>query len=555
MIAKRSLMKRNNFLQVICCIKWRSILIASMFLSSLILSRAYAMPPDKTLVYCSESSPRGFDPAQSITAVEYSAGASTIYNRLIEFERGTTNIGAGLATYWDISPDGLEYTFYLRRGVKFHTTRFFTPTREFNADDVLFTFERMRDSTHPFFKSYSVSYPYFTNLGFDKEITKIEKLDQYTVRFTLKSVNAPFLMAFGLPFASILSAEYAEQLLNASKAADINQHPIGTGPFVFVDYTKDTSIRFDGNSDYWKPEDVKVSKLLFLITLDPAVTVQKLKNHECHVMSYPNPSELDFIRTDPSLRLLSQSGLNLSYLVYNVSNKPLDNLLVRRALDMAINKKAIIKAVFHQRDDAAQIAHTLIPPALWPYVRTLEAESFDLEKAKTLLAQAGYPKGFSISLWTIPVPRPYNPNPRLTAEMIQADWSKIGVKANIVSHEWGEYIKQAREGKHDALLMGWVGNVDLDNWFGVLLTCGATSGSNFSKWCNRPFDDLVKKARKTIDPMQREIFYKEAEQIFRHELPLTPIWHATIYQPINKKVTNFKINPLSAVLFTGVSLE
>lgn len=543
----------------VSCFRVAFIDLAVLFLFAFIFP-AYASLPNKALVYCSEGTPAGFDPAQFTTSVEYTVSAFTVHNRLVEFKRGSTKIGPGLAAHWDISPDGLRYTFYLRRDVKFHTTSYFRPTREFNADDVLFTFERMRNPNHPFRKAYPAPVPYFVNLGLDKEITKIEKLDLYTVRFTLKSANAPFLTNLGLAFASILSAEYADQLLKAGKASNINWWPVGTGPFIFRSYTKETEaedalIRFDGNLDYWKPADVQVSKLVFAIVPDVTERIRKLKRNECQVISYPRPTDLAVIEADPKLELLSQPGLNLSFLAYNVLHPPLDNVLVRRALDLAINKKAIVEATFYGRKDAAQIANAPIPPAVWFYDATLEDESFDLERAKALLTQAGYPKGFSLSLWTLPVQRPYNPNSRLTAEMIQADWAKIGVKAKIVTHRWSQYIKYAHDGEHDALLIGWTGNSDPDDWLGVLLACNAMGGSNYSKWCHPAFEALIKAARQTNNMTERAILYQEAQRIFKRELPFTPIAHATIYQPINKNVTNFKINPLCAILFTGVGLK
>ena len=265
--------------------------------------------PDKTLVFCSEGSPAGFDTAQFTTSVEFTAGSYTVYNRLIEFAHGSTDIEPGLAEKWDVSQDGLTYTFHLRHGVKFQTTSFFKPTREFNADDVVFTYQRMLDPEQPFRKAYTVPFPYFTDLGLAKNITKVEKLDPYTVRFTLKEVDAPFLQQIAMPFASILSAEYADQLLKAGKASDMNLYPVGTGPFIFRSYTKDDSIRFDGNPDYWKPGVVRISKLIFAITVDPAVRLQKLKRGECQVMSYPRPGDIPAVKADASLAIPSQVGL------------------------------------------------------------------------------------------------------------------------------------------------------------------------------------------------------------------------------------------------------
>lgn len=229
------------------------------------------------LVFCSEGSPAGFDPGQYTTGTDFDASAETMFNRLTQFERGGTAVIPGLATKWDISEDGLTYTFHLREGVKFHTTSYFKPTREFNADDVLFTFNRMINKDDPFRKAYPTEFPYFTDMGMDTNITKIDKVDDHTVKFTLKDVDAAFIQNMAMSFASIQSAEYGAQLLKEGKAPDINQKPVGTGPFVFKSYQKDSNIRYTGNKDYWKPDDVKIDNLIFAITTDPSVRMQKLK--------------------------------------------------------------------------------------------------------------------------------------------------------------------------------------------------------------------------------------------------------------------------------------
>ena len=509
--------------------------------------------PDKTLVFCSEGSPAGFDSAQYTTSVEFTAGSYTVYNRLVEFVQGGTDIEPGLAEKWEVSPDGLQYTFHLRHGVKFQTTSFFKPTREFNADDVVFTFQRMLDPDQPFHKAYPVPFPYFSDLGLAKNVDKIEALDPYTVRFTLKTVDAPFLQQIAMPFASILSAEYTDQLLKAGKASDINLFPVGTGPFIFRSYTKDDTIRFDGNPDYWKPGIVKVSKLIFAITVDPAVRLQKLKRGECQVMSYPRPADIPAVKADSSLAMPSEVGFNLGILGYNTTKKPLDDVQVRRALDMSINKKAIIESVYQ---GAGQIATNPMPPTQWGYNKSLKDAPYDVDKAKALLKQAGYPDGFDLTLWAMPVQRPYNPNARLMAEMLQSDWAKIGVKVNIVTFEWGEYIRRAHAGEHQAILIGWTGDYgDPDNWLGVLLGCDSVKGSNFSKWCYKPFDDLITAARSTTDLSQRTKDYMEAQVIFKDQVPFTPIAHSTVYQPISKDVTGFKIDPFGPTQFLGVGLK
>ncbi|MGU7844149.1 ABC transporter substrate-binding protein, partial [Burkholderia sp. AW33-5] len=186
---------------------WRVAARAGVAAASLgVAGAAFAQIPNKTLVYCSEGSPGGFDPAQYTTGIDFTANSATIYNRLVEFERGGTKVEPGLAEKWGGAPDGKVYTFHLRHGVKFHTTDFFKPTREFNADDVVFSFERMLDPNQAFRKAYPVSFPYFTDMGLDKLITKVEKVDPYTVKFTLAEPNAPFIQNMAMEFASILSA-------------------------------------------------------------------------------------------------------------------------------------------------------------------------------------------------------------------------------------------------------------------------------------------------------------------------------------------------------------
>ncbi|MGF6602900.1 dipeptide transport system substrate-binding protein [Paraburkholderia sp. GAS448] len=509
--------------------------------------------PDKTIVFCSEGSPAGFDSAQYTTSVEFTAASYTLYNRLVEFQHGGTKVEPGLAESWEISPDGLTYTFHLRHGVKFHTTSYFRPTREFNADDVMLTFERMLNPNNAFRSAYPVAFPYFTDMGLDKSIEKIEKLDPYTIRFTLKAVNAPFLQALAMPFASVISAEYADQLMKAGKPADINLNPVGTGPFIFRSYTKDATIRFDGNPDYWKPGVVQVGKLIFSITTDPAVRVQKLRQNECQVMSFPRPQDIASLAADANLQLPHQVGFNVGFLAYNTTKKPLDQVEVRQALDMAINKQAIIQSVYQ---GAGQAASNPMPPTQWSYDGSLRDAPYDPAKAKALLAKAGLPDGFELTLWAMPVQRPYNPNARLMAEMIQADWEKIGVKAKIVTYEWGEYIKRAHAGEHDAMLIGWTGdNGDPDNWLGVLLGCSAVNGSNFAKWCYKPFDDLIQKGRQTTDTAERTKYYTEAQEIFKQQVPFTPIAHSTVYQPLRKDVTGFRIDPFGPTQFWYVGLK
>ncbi|PQP05677.1 ABC transporter substrate-binding protein [Pseudomonas frederiksbergensis] len=528
--------------------------------ASLLASAPFAQAASN-LVFCSEGSPAGFDPGQYTTGTDFDASAETMFNRLTQFERGGTAVIPGLATKWDISDDGLTYTFHLREGVKFHTTPYFKPTREFNADDVLFTFNRMINKDDPFRKAYPTEFPYFTDMGMDTNITKIDKVDDHTVKFTLKDVDAAFIQNMAMSFASIQSAEYAAQLLKEGKAADINQKPIGTGPFVFKSYQKDSNIRYTGNKDYWKPDDVKIDNLIFAITTDPSVRIQKLKKNECQITLFPRPADLKALKEDKALKMPEQAGFNLGYIAYNVMDKvkgsnepnPLADLRVRQALDMAVNKPQIIDSVYQ---GAGQLAVNAMPPTQWSYDTTIKDAKYDPEKAKQLLKEAGVKEGTEIVLWAMPVQRPYNPNAKLMAEMLQSDWKKIGLNVKITSYEWGEYIKRSKGGENQAMIIGWSGdNGDPDNWLNVLFGCDSLSGNNFSKWCDKKFDGLVKEAKRTTDQAKRTELYKQAQHVLKDAVPMTPIAHSTVFQPMRANVQDFKISPFGLNSFYGVSVS
>ncbi|NWC08548.1 ABC transporter substrate-binding protein [Pseudomonas agarici] len=527
---------------------FKPLLLAASLLAGAPLAQAAT-----TLVYCSEASPAGFDPSQYTSGTDFDASAETVFNRLTQFKRGGTEVEPGLATRWEVSTDGLGYTFHLRPSVKFHTTDYFTPTRDFNADDVLFTFNRLLDPNQPLRKAYPSESPYFTDMGLNTTIKNVEKLDEHTVRFNLNTVDAAFIQNLAMSFASIQSAEYADKLLKEGKAEELNQKPIGTGPFVFKRYQKDSQIRYVANKAYWKPEDVKLDNLVFAITPDAAARLQKLKAGECQVSGYPRPADIEIMKQDPNLRVLQQAGFNLGFLAYNVTHKPLDQLKVRQALDMAIDKPAIIKAVYQ---GAGQLAQNALPPAQWSFDPNIKDAPYDPTKAKALLKEAGVAPGTSIDLWAMTVQRASNPNARMSAQMIQQDWAKVGIKANIVSYEWGEYIKRAKNGEHDAMIYGWTGdNGDPDNWLGVLYSCGALKGSNYAKWCNPDYDRLVQQAKLASNRDERVKLYQQAQKVLKEQVPITPIANSTVFQPLRKEVRDFKISPFGLTPFYGVSLD
>jgi dipeptide transport system substrate-binding protein len=531
-------------------LKSRLLLLSALAIPAMLMA---APASAKTLIYCSEGSPENFYPGINTTGTSFDAN-SQIYSRLVDFERGTTKVIPGLAEKWDISADGTVYTFHLRKGVKWHSNANFKPTRDMNADDIIFAIERQWKESNPYFKVTSANHSYFTDMGMPKLLKALEKVDDYTVKFTLNSAEAPFLANQAMEYAGIQSKEYADAMLKAGTPEKVDQEPIGSGPFYLVQYQKDAIIRYKAFPEFWGGK-AKIDDLIFAITPDASVRWAKLQKGECHVMPYPNPADLDAIRKDANVTVLEQPGLNIGYLAYNTTKKPFDDVRVRKAFNMAMNKQAIIDAVYLSTGVAAT---NPIPPTMWSYNKDVKDDAYNPEAAKKLLAEAGFPNGLETDLWAMPVQRPYNPNAKRIAELMQADLAKIGVKAEIKSFEWGEYRKRAQAGEHQTAQLGWTGdNGDPDNFLNTLLGCSsaAGNGSNIAKWCYKPFDDLVVKAKSISDQAERSKLYEQAQVVFKEQAPWFTIAHSVQLKPIRKEVVDFKLSPFGRHTFYGVDIK
>lgn len=505
----------------------------------------------KTFVYCSEGSPENFYPAINTTGTSFDASSRAIYNRLTEFKLGTTEVEPGLAKSWEVSPDGLTYTFHLRPGVKWQTTKSFKPTRDLNADDVIFSFERQWKQDNPYYKVTSDNHSYFNDMDMPSSLKAIEKVDDMTVRFVLNVPNAPFLANMAMDFASIISKEYADAMMKAGMPEKVDQEPVGTGPFVLESYQKDATIRYKANPTYWHGKP-KIDTLVFAITPDASVRFAKLKSGECDLIPYPSPADIPAMEKESDIRVLKQPGLNIAYLAFNTLKKPYDDKRVRQAVDMAINKKAIIDAVYLGTGVAAK---NPIPPVMWSYNDAVKDYPFDPEKAKKLLADAGYANGFDTDLWYMPVQRPYNPNGKRIGELMQADLEKVGIHAKLVTYEWGEYRKRLQAGDPMLMQFGWSGdNGDPDNFMNTLLGCAAAKpgGNNVARWCYKPFDDLVSEAQRTPDMKKRAELYEKAQVVMKEETPWYTIAHSLQVAAERKNVEGFKLSPLAYHDFSEV---
>ncbi|RMH85370.1 ABC transporter substrate-binding protein [Pseudomonas sp. AOB-7] len=505
------------------------------------------------LVVCSEASTEGFDIVQYTAATTADATAETLFERLVAFAPGSTELVPALAESWEISADGLSYSFTLRQGVKFHANNDFTPTRAFNADDVLWSFQRQLDPNHPWHKLSLRGFPYAEAMGLAKLIERIDKLDEHRVRFVLRHPEAPFLANLAMGFASIYSAEYAEHLLATNKPERLNSQPIGTGPFVFERYAKDAQVRFRGNPEYWDGAPA-IERLVLAITPEPNVRQQRLKAGDCQIALYPRPVDIPALKADARLQVLELDSLLTAYIGINTRHPPLDDVRVRQALNLAFDKAAYIRAQYGEGNATPAVAP--YPATLWGHDPELADWPHDVERAKALLAEAGHADGFSLSIWTRPGGGPTNPNPGIGAQMLQADLAAIGIRSDIRVFEWGELIKRAKNGEHDLVFMGWAGdNGDPDNFLTPNLSCAAAeSGENQAGWCDRAFDALITQARREPEQEKRAALYRQALAIFHKQAPWIALAHPKQFAALRKGVEGFVLSPLGSNNFARVKL-
>nr|WP_235837892.1 ABC transporter substrate-binding protein [Chitinasiproducens palmae] len=506
------------------------------------------------LTVCTEASPDGFDVVQYNSLTTTNASADVIYDGLVAYDEAAAKVVPALAEKWDVSADGLTYTFHLRPNVAFQTTDYFKPSRPLNADDVIFTFKRMIDDASPWHKVAGASgFPHAQSMQLPKRIKSIDRVDDRTVRFVLNEPDATFLPVLTMGFASIYSAEYADQLLKANKAGDYNSQPVGTGPFILKRYTRDAVIRYDANPTYWggKP---KADRLIYTITPDASVRAQKVKAGECQIALSPKPQDVRAAKAGGAVKAVETPAFMTAFVAINSQKKPLDNPLVRRALNLAFDRTAYLKAVF---EDTATPAVNPYPPNTWSYAKSIAAYPHDIAQAKKLLAQAGLPNGFSTTIWTRPTGSTLNPNPKVGAELLQADLAKIGVKAEIRVIEWGELIRQAKQGQHDLLFMGWAGdNGDPDNYLTPQFSCAAVkSGTNFARFCDAKLDQAITDGRHTTDRAKRTQSYQAAQQIIHDQALWVPLAYPTASALVTDKVSGYKVSPFGRQHFATVSVR
>ena len=494
-----------------------------------------------TLIFGRGGDSVGLDPALEEDGESFKV-CDNIYDTLVQYKDESTELEAGLATNWESSEDGLIWTFHLRTGVTFHDG---TP---FNAEAVLFSLNRQHDDTHPFHK-IGGSYIYWIATGLSEIVDKIIAVDDFTVQIHLKTAYAPFIYTIAITPFSIVSPtavkKWGDEFFN---------NPVGTGPFKFVQWDRKDKIVLEANDTYWGGPPM-LDRVILRSIPDNSVRLIELQQGSIHAMEFPNPDDLQQIRDDETLELLSQPGMSIGYLAMNMDKPPFDNLKVRLAINHAINKPAIIE---HLYQGLGIPAKNPIPPTLWSYDDTIEDYAYDPELAKKLLTEAGYPDGFETTLWALPVPRPYIPDGRALAEVLQSELRNVGIETKVVTFDWGTYLEKTKNGEHDIAMLGWSADLgDPDNFLYFLLSKSSAEkpAGNIAFYRSDEMQSVLEQARATSDREKRVSLYQEAQRIFHEDMPWVPLAHAKQILVINKKIKNLKLQPLNWKYFRQIWIE
>jgi len=477
----------------------------------------------------------GLDPAV-VTDGESFRVTRNIYESLVEYKRDSTEIVPGLAEYWVTSSNGIEWKFELRRDLKFHDG---TP---FNAEAVVFNFERWMFEHHPYHKGV---FEYWKSMfgGFPGFIKSVRAIDEFTIEFVLEKPMAPFLANLAMPMFGIASPTAIQK-----HGDDYFKNPVGTGAFRFREWRKDDRIVLERNPDYWG-EKTLLDRVIFRSIIDNSARLLELQAGSIDLMEFLNPDDIPTVKSDPNLQLLLRPSMNVGYLWWNVEKEPFGKLEVRRAIAHAINKRAIVEKLF---GGIGTPATNMLPPSLWGYNDAVLDYAYDPGKARDYLAKAGLPHGFKTTLWAMPNPRPYMPQPTKIAEAIQADLKAVGIEAELVTMDWATYLAKTREGEQDMYMLGWTGdNGDPDNFLFWFFGQKETR----SRYYNTNAAQLTASAQAIVDQEERARLYREAQIALREDTANVPIAHTTPPLAAKKGVKGYLPHPTGSEKLDTVWLE
>ena len=500
----------------------------------------------ETLIYARGADSVGLDPI-NVTDGESIRVTHAIFETLFTYDNDL-ELQPKLAESYDTSEDGLTFTIHLKEGIKFQDGT------DFNADAVVFNFERWMDTENPYHVGGDFTYYSFLFGGFkgdeNHKIEAVKAVDAKTVEIKLTEKIAPFANYLAIPMLAMASPAAIQEHKD-----QFGQHPVGTGPFKFESWSPNENIRLVANENYYVDGEPKLAGMTFTVVPDNAARLNQLIAGEADVVDGVNPSDVTTINSYDNLQLEKRPSFNLGYVALNMEKKPFNDLKVRQAMNMAIDKQALIDSFY---SGFADISKNPVPPALWGFADEIEDYKYNVQEAKKLLAEAGYPDGFSVKLFAMSNPRPYMPQPQKIAEGIQSDLAKIGVKVEIESYEWATYLEKASNGEHDMMLMGWTGVMaDPDNFLYPNLTSenAEKPASNYAFYKSEAFDKLVKQARVEYDHDKRIELYKEAQRLIHEDAPWVPLAHTTPPVGMADTVKGFELHPMEIDDFGKVSIE
>ena len=449
---------------------------------------------------------------------------TNVYETLVNFGEKDVTINPGLARSWEPSEDGLTYTFQLEEGVKFHDGT------DFNAEAVVKNFERWKNGGQKF-AYYSSQFV----VGDQQVIESVTAEDDYTVVFKLSQPQATFIKNIAMTAFAIASPAVFEADDDA-----LSEKPVGTGPFTFVEWKRNDSVTIEKNPEYRIEGLPKLDKVIYRSIPENSTRLNELNTGGIDIAEGLSPADGAALEANADLQLVERPSMNIGYLGLTANRAPFDNVKVRQAVNYAIDKQTIVDAFY---EGYAEVAKNIIPPVINGYNDDIEGYNYDPEKAKALLAEAGY-DGKEIELWAMPVSRPYMPDGQKIAEAIQKNLADIGMPSKIVTFEWATYIEKTLNGEADAFLLGWQGdNGDADNFIYTLLDGDNIGSNNFSYYDNKELHELLVAAQKEVDENKRNDLYKQAQVIINEDAPLVNIAHSTSIIGASTKVKNYTAHP------------
>ncbi|HEY9751524.1 MAG TPA: ABC transporter substrate-binding protein [Coleofasciculaceae cyanobacterium] len=519
-----------------------------------VLNRTTSSPPSGStgsgaLVYGSGGQPVNLEPG-NITDGNSIIVQSQIYDRLMAFKPGTTELAPALATKWSVSPDGKTWTLYLRSGVMFQDG---TP---FNAEAVQFNFERWWNPNHPYgFRNAGKTYEIWQQLfgGFKGDpaslLQGIKVINPTTIQLSLKQPFAAFPNTIGSGFFGMASPT-AIKKAGASYGTP-NSIAVGTGPFRFKQWRTGDRIVLEKNPSYWKPGLPKVNQLVIRFITDPAARLAQLRAGQVDFTVDLAPDQKTELDRDPNLEAVARPSFNVGYLALNPSYKPLSDGRVRQAIAHAINRPAIVQAFWGGL--GTHSAHFLPAALSWATDPTLQAYPYDPAKARQLLSEAGYPNGFDLQLWYMPVSRPYFPTPKPISEAFAADLSKVGIRVALKTQDWAAYLADRRRPPgYQAFMLGWTGDYgDPDSFYYPHF--GPRSTDDLGNWKNERLFQLLNQGRASGNQAERATIYRQVDQILHQNVLRLPIVHSQPLLARRKSVQGWTPSPLGTEPFDSVS--